>query len=208
MSSHAIRPARRTDEAILCAAHALLVEQGFGRMSMRCLSHRAGLQAGSIYHHFSGKQEVLEEVLGNIVQRRLDAWRAVRSTDRAVWRWLQGFIVFHVQHVLSHPDDQKVLRSERRYLEAEALHRLEQLEGDYYQELFNRVAEGAASGVLSVRCAELATRTLCQLLDGVEGLQSAGTDERRRAAVSWMVELSARILQVSSESSSIRRCVK
>ncbi|MFD2646090.1 TetR/AcrR family transcriptional regulator [Pseudomonas japonica] len=190
MSGQGIALAPRTDETILLAAHQLLLEGGFAGMSMRCLSHRAGLQAGSLYHHFSGKQEVLEEVLGGIVQRRVGGWRRVRPLARPAWQRLQQFIEFHVRHVLQHAADQAVLRSERRYLDAQARERLEQLEREYFQVLFASVAEGVAAGVFSVTCARLAARTLRGLLDSIEDAPDDGR------MTPWMIEVAARVLRV------------
>lgn len=194
MSSHAVRPAQRTDEDILAAARQLLVERGFGGMSMRCLSHRVGLHAGSLYHHFSGKQEVLEEVLGAIVEHRLYAWRAVHQADRLPWPRLQRFIAFHVQHVHAHLNDQAVLHSERRYMGREARLRLEQLESEYYLELHHRVADGASAGVFSIGSVDMAASTLRRLLECIDGLGSA--DMHSHAATHWMIELASRVLQV------------
>lgn len=190
MNGQGIAAAPRTDETILLAAHQLLVEGGFAGMSMRCLSHRAGLQAGSLYHHFSGKQEVLEEVLGTIVQRRVGGWRRVRPVERSPWKRLQQFIEFHVRHVLQHAADQAVLRSERRYLDEEARQRLEQLEREYFQVLWTSVAEGVAAGLFCVSCAGLAAGTLRGLLESIEGPPDDGR------MTPWMIEVAARVLRV------------
>ncbi len=50
-------------QAILKAAYALFLEQGFSATSMRQIARRAGLALGSIYNHFSGKEVIFSEIL-------------------------------------------------------------------------------------------------------------------------------------------------
>ena len=51
----------RTRAAILDAAYDLFIEQGFAATSMRDIAGRAGLAPGSLYNHFSSKEELAAE---------------------------------------------------------------------------------------------------------------------------------------------------
>ena len=55
----------RTKTEILEAAFALFTEQGYHGTSMRQIAERAGIALGGIYNHFSGKEEVFEQVVLN-----------------------------------------------------------------------------------------------------------------------------------------------
>ena len=55
----------RTKNDILAAAFALITEQGYHGTSMRQIAERAGIALGGIYNHFSGKEEVFEQVVLN-----------------------------------------------------------------------------------------------------------------------------------------------
>lgn len=48
---------------ILQAARELFAEQGFDRASMRAIAGRAGVDAGLIYYHFEGKDDLLKAAL-------------------------------------------------------------------------------------------------------------------------------------------------
>ena len=52
-----------TQKKIVDAAYALFVEQGYHGTSMRQISEKAGITIGGIYNHFSGKDEIFEEVV-------------------------------------------------------------------------------------------------------------------------------------------------
>ena len=52
-----------TRQAILEAAHALFIEQGYHATTMRQISERAGLVVGGLYNHFKSKEEIYSQVL-------------------------------------------------------------------------------------------------------------------------------------------------
>lgn len=85
-ASIALRPApgapapSATREQILAAAAHLFSVRGFANTTLRQIAHEAGIQAGSIYYHFQGKDEiaacVLDEGIATVsdaVHQRLDA---------------------------------------------------------------------------------------------------------------------------------------
>jgi len=53
----------RTTQAIIEAAYSLFIEQGYHATSMRQIAQRAGLALGGIYNHFSGKEDIFDQVL-------------------------------------------------------------------------------------------------------------------------------------------------
>lgn len=54
----------RTSRAIVDAAYDLIVAQGYAATSMRQIADKAGLSPGSIYNHFSSKEDVFVAVVG------------------------------------------------------------------------------------------------------------------------------------------------
>lgn len=52
-----------TRKAILEAAHALFLSQGYHGTSMRQIAQRASLTIGAIYHHFADKEAIFQAVL-------------------------------------------------------------------------------------------------------------------------------------------------
>ncbi|OGO33405.1 MAG: hypothetical protein A2Z16_00830 [Chloroflexi bacterium RBG_16_54_18] len=53
----------RTRQAILEAAYSLFVEQGYHATSMRQIARGAGVALGGIYNHFTGKEQIFDQVL-------------------------------------------------------------------------------------------------------------------------------------------------
>src|SRR2546430_11209530 len=54
--------ARRADE-IVGVASRLFYERGYQSVSTRALAQAAGIQGGSLYHHFASKEEILYRIV-------------------------------------------------------------------------------------------------------------------------------------------------
>ena len=53
----------RTSQAIIEAAYRLFVDQGYHATSMRQIAQEAGVALGGIYNHFSGKEDIYDQVI-------------------------------------------------------------------------------------------------------------------------------------------------
>jgi AcrR family transcriptional regulator len=87
--------------AILDGVEALLVEDGYGRFSMRRLAIRCGYTAPTIYHYFGGKQRLIDAVLEERFARILVRIRRVgRRGDPAesVRAQLDAFVRFSLEN--------------------------------------------------------------------------------------------------------------
>jgi len=63
MASETLSKGDRTRNSIVDAAYALMTGQGYAATSMRQIAERAGLALGSIYNHFSSKEEVFRAIV-------------------------------------------------------------------------------------------------------------------------------------------------
>lgn len=76
----------RRDKAL-----ALFAEKGFGQVSMRELAAHVGLTAGSLYHHFPSKQDLLYDLIEELheeLQALLEQARRARARGQPVLAWL------------------------------------------------------------------------------------------------------------------------
>lgn len=72
---------RDSRQDLLDAAAELFIAQGFAATSTRAIADRAGLRQASLYHYFSGKDEILTVLLSGTVRPSLDAGRALLALD-------------------------------------------------------------------------------------------------------------------------------
>lgn len=54
---------RKSREAILKAVQTLLQEKAYDDLSVRAICQKAGLSVGAFYHHFSGKDDALNQAI-------------------------------------------------------------------------------------------------------------------------------------------------
>jgi AcrR family transcriptional regulator len=66
-------------DEILDAAAALFVERGFAATSTRMIAERVGIRQASLYYHFSGKDEILIELLTTSVRPSLKVVAAIEA---------------------------------------------------------------------------------------------------------------------------------
>jgi AcrR family transcriptional regulator len=148
-------------EQILDAAAALFVEHGFAATSTRMIAERVGIRQASLYYHFSGKDELLIELLTTSVRPSLDAVVAIealvpeRASAAAALYFLAGvdvdtltrtphnigtlYLLPEIQH--ERYDD---FRAERR-----------QLQGAYGRLGTRAAAPGVLSGITPTQLGEL-----------------------------------------------------
>jgi TetR/AcrR family transcriptional regulator, cholesterol catabolism regulator len=75
-------PAASTERRILDAATVLFYEKGYGASTMREVAAAVGIKAGSLYNHYTSKEELLFRIAEGVMQELLDAGRlAVASSS-------------------------------------------------------------------------------------------------------------------------------
>lgn len=96
-----------TRNQILQAAASLFRNQGYAATTLRQIADAAGIKAGSIYYHFSSKDEILAfvlntgiEVVMKAVQEKIDALPANASHRERIAAGIEG----HLYGLLHHGD--------------------------------------------------------------------------------------------------------
>ncbi len=98
--------------AILDAAEALLVEDGFERFSMRRLAGRCGYTTPTIYHYFTDKQGLTNALLEERFHELLVRMRRVPQGDDPLENWRQMTHAF-VRFGLDNPTHYRLLMTPR-----------------------------------------------------------------------------------------------
>lgn len=86
----ATRTSRQDIEGLVDAAARVFVERGYDGASMEDIAREAGLAKSSIYHHVSGKEELLERAVDRAIAEAVAAAAEVEATtaDPAQQLWL------------------------------------------------------------------------------------------------------------------------
>ncbi|WP_172153341.1 TetR/AcrR family transcriptional regulator [Pseudomonas tumuqii] len=135
-------------EQIRGKALELFAERGFAEVGMRELALHLGIGAGSVYHHFQSKEQLLFELIEELYEDLLDA---VLLTDHgAAHGRLQALLRAHI--ALHEHRGLHFLMAEREYrcLSPQHQSQIQQLRRRYEEKLLARLLEAGATGPLPV----------------------------------------------------------
>src|SRR5574341_86107 len=114
----------RTRQIIVDAAYKLVIKQGYAATSMRQIAEKAGLALGSIYNHFSSKEEVFRA----IIEDRHPFLEIVPLLNSVEGRTIEEFVHNAAQTLIDqlghHPDFLNLMLTEIVEFKAEHVPRL------------------------------------------------------------------------------------
>src|ERR1043165_5167579 len=86
------QPATRRDELLELAA-TMFAERGLRATTVRDIADSAGILSGSLYHHFSSKEEMVDEVLRGFLDWLFDRYRQIVDTEPTPLERLKGLFL-------------------------------------------------------------------------------------------------------------------
>jgi AcrR family transcriptional regulator len=102
---------------IIQTAAQIFREKGYHAASMQDIADAVGLQKASLYHHVTGKQEILAAILDAALDRLIAELQAVITSDLAPEAKLRAAMEAYVERLTSDADLAAVLLLEHRSLE-------------------------------------------------------------------------------------------
>lgn len=75
-----------TRTALVAAARELFAERGYAGVATEEIVKRAGVTRGALYHHFSGKEDLLRAVLHDLARELAEASAAAALAETDQWR--------------------------------------------------------------------------------------------------------------------------
>lgn len=176
MSSYLSDPssASHSYDQIIDAASALIAEHGFGGMSMRGLAQRIGMQAGSIYHHFNSKQDVLGGVLEQLHARRFESWMRHKPKNSEPLVLLSAFLAFNVDRQLHNHDEERIINLEVTKLNAAQISNIQRECKRYVAELEYIIRVGQAKGIFRMANTQSLAHAILGICSCARSLHNAG----------------------------------
>ena len=111
----------RRDELLQLAA-TMFAERGMRATTVRDIADSAGILSGSLYHHFSSKEEMVDEVLRGFLDWLFHRYQEIVATEPNPVQRLKGlfmasFEAIETQHaaVVIYQDEAKHLSSQARF---------------------------------------------------------------------------------------------
>jgi AcrR family transcriptional regulator len=136
-------PARR---ALLEAAIDLFHQRGYDGTSVREIVAAAGLTKGAFYHYFASKDDLLQLIHDDYLDRQLAALEAIRQEDLPARAKLERVVHTIVEALDTDHKSMSVFMRERRALSPAGFERLRAKRDLYERELVGLLEEGVQSG--------------------------------------------------------------
>jgi TetR/AcrR family transcriptional regulator, cholesterol catabolism regulator len=120
-SAQAPQPATRREELLDLAA-TMFAERGLRATTVRDIADAAGILSGSLYHHFSSKEEMVDEVLRSFLDWLFDRYEQIIDTESNPMERLKGLFMTSfdaIEHrhaeVVIYQDEAKRLSAQPRF---------------------------------------------------------------------------------------------
>ncbi|NVN53377.1 TetR family transcriptional regulator KstR2 [Mycolicibacterium hippocampi] len=115
-------PANTRRDELLALAATMFAERGMRATTVRDIADSAGILSGSLYHHFSSKEEMVDEVLRGFLDWLFHRYQEIVATEPNPVQRLKGlfmasFEAIETQHaaVVIYQDEAKHLSSQPRF---------------------------------------------------------------------------------------------
>ncbi len=154
-------------EIILQEAAHLFREKGYPAANLRELARRAGIQGGSIYHHFASKQEILFQLMDHTMSDMIERLTARLEGAVTPLEKLQRLVYFHIEYFVTGPDQTYITDDELRNLEKQNYLEIV-AKRDRYQTIVEGIlADGKEEHGWMLDDPKLYTRALLKMCAGV-----------------------------------------
>jgi AcrR family transcriptional regulator len=132
------KSANRRQNVMEAGAH-YFCAHGYDAASMRDIAAAAGLLVGSLYHHFSSKEDLFINVFEEGLRRTSEAVLAAIATPREPWAQLEAACVRHVEVILSNDSFVRIADYEFPFKHSVAVRRRIIPKRDAYEAIFNKL---------------------------------------------------------------------
>lgn len=115
------RPKTRTTDSarrreILAAATEVFAEKGIVAATVRDIGERTGILSGSLYHHFSSKEEMIADILVPVVRSQVELFDAIAADTDDPREIVRRLIVAAVAQTAANPYAARILRNDARHV--------------------------------------------------------------------------------------------
>lgn len=157
-------------EHIRFTAQKLFRDKGYAATSMRDLAKEVGMEAPSIYNHFSSKNELLKEICFEIANQFYNAFDQAVEEKQTYTQKLTAAIKAHVQVIFNNIEATTVFFEEWIFLEGNDLTKFKKLRNGYQQKFHDLIEGGINTGEMKDVDVRMATFTILSSLNATHEL--------------------------------------
>jgi len=159
---------------ILTEAARLFRAKSYEAATLRELAGRSGIKGGSVYYHFSSKQEILFNIMSFTMSELMFLLKEAIKNEKDVITKLRKVIETHIVYHINNLEMTYVTDSEIRSLVKENLHFVIRMRKKYEKLFANILDEGVREGVFHIRDTKITAFAILQMCTGVSYWYKAG----------------------------------
>jgi AcrR family transcriptional regulator len=108
----------RRQQQVVYQAAKVFARRGYDQTTMQELAASMDLATGTLYHYFSGKEELLTAICDQLMEPLLERATELLADDEDAEAQLRALVRLWVAHVTEHRDHMLVFQQERHLIEA------------------------------------------------------------------------------------------
>jgi AcrR family transcriptional regulator len=105
-------------DVILERAADLFAKQGVAATTVREIAEAVGILSGSLYHHFSSKDAIVDAIVAGFMDDLVTWYDAVLATETDPASQLRGLVHASIATSADHPHATEIYQNDARYLQA------------------------------------------------------------------------------------------
>ena len=167
-------------EELLALAAGLFAEHGLRATTVRDIADAAGILSGSLYHHFSSKEAIVDEILRGFLDSLFGDYRRIVDAGMGPRATLEGLVRASFEAIHHHRDEVAIYQDELKHLRGNPRFEYLRERNTEFRDMWTTVVdEGMASGEFR---ADLDTRLTYRFLRdtvwvAVRWYRPAGSDD-------------------------------
>lgn len=166
----------RLEKKIVDAAERLFARDGFATTGMRAIAQAAKVSIGAIYHHFKSKEEILESIIREEIERRQRFLEGLRVQGLPLQEQVQKIVQMHFDLLQEKSDAARLFFRERFDPSPVLRTRIQDLYGEVAGYVAEIIQEGIATGEVRPCQPLLTAYTILGMVEAVS-LRALASDE-------------------------------
>ncbi len=166
----------RLEKRITEAAERLFAQEGFAATGMRAIAQLAKVSIGAIYHHFTGKEEILEKIVRKEIARRQEFLEGLRERGLPLKEQIQGLVKMHFTLLQERSDAARLFFRERFDPSPSLGAKIQVLYGDVAGYVAEIIKQGITAGEIRPCSPLLTAYEILGMVEAVS-LRALGKDE-------------------------------
>jgi TetR/AcrR family transcriptional regulator, cholesterol catabolism regulator len=134
-----------TNAEIVQAATKIFREKGYHGTSMQDIADAVGLLKGSLYHHISSKQELLNVICSTSIEVAIEPLENIAASNLPPEAKLEQALRNHVRIITQHVDEAIVFLREEHHLSPES-RRAISADRDRFEKMLGRIIQEGVDG--------------------------------------------------------------